>query len=120
MQNPQQMGIGLGLNYATQMPNQMLPNIYDTGNRDPLGLEGGFLQNDTPVMHFEDEMEKIRQGAKNFFQTKTEFGNNQFSASFDFGGPVQTMHVELCNRPSEADREEEERYLAKLEMAKRA
>jgi hypothetical protein len=30
------------------------------------------------------------------------------------------MHVELCNRPSEADREEEERYLAKLEMAKRA
>lgn len=30
------------------------------------------------------------------------------------------MHVELCNRPSEADREEEERYLAKIEMAKRA
>ena len=66
-------------------------------------------------------MEKIRQGAKNFVKTKTEFGNNQFSASFDFGGGnIQSMHVELCNRPSDADREEEERYLAKLEMAKRA
>ena len=88
--------------------------------KDPLGLEGGFLQNDTPVMHFEDEMEKIRQGANNFFKTKTEFGNNQFSATFDFGGPVQTMHVELCKRPSEADIEEEERYFAKLDMKQRA
>jgi hypothetical protein len=71
-------------------------------------------------MHFEDEMEKIRQGANNIFKAKTEFGNNQFSATFDFGGPMQTMHVELCNRPSQADRDEEERYFAKQEMPKRA
>jgi N-methylhydantoinase B/oxoprolinase/acetone carboxylase alpha subunit len=48
-------------------------------------------------MNFEDEMEKIRQGARNFI--KTEINNNQFSASWDFGGTT-TMRVELCNRPS--------------------
>ena len=45
----------------------------------------------------------------------TEFGQDgRFKTSYDFGQtPVYAMSYQLLSRPSQAEQEEEERYMAK-------
>ena len=61
------------------------------------------------------EAKLLEKEQRNMISVKTEFGmGGGVTTSFDFAGlPVYAMSHQLCQRPSEADLEEEERYLAK-------
>ena len=63
------------------------------------------------------EAKLLEREQRNMISVKTEFGfylPEGGTTSFDFAGlPAYAMSHQLCQRPSEADLEEEERYLAK-------
>jgi len=101
----------------------MIPNLYQMGSKDPLGLAGGFLEQDNAVESFEDEIERMKRDAEQFerqkrgtLSVKTEFvPGGGVTTSVDFGGYAgrHTVSHLLSHRQSEADQDEAARYLAK-------
>ena len=107
--------------------NAVVPNLYTSNNKDPYGLQGGFLDRENPVFTFDEEIERMKREADllkkeqtNLISVKTEIGIGGVTTSYDFGGvPVQNISHQLLQRQSQADFEEEDRYMAKQEMKQR-
>ena len=61
------------------------------------------------------EANALKKEQRNMIKVKTELSmGGGVTTSFDFAGvPVYAMSHQLCQRPSEAEREEEQRYLVK-------
>ena len=100
-----------------------LPNLYQT--QDPYGLRGSFLERENPVVSVEEDIARMQRQAdldsrRGLFSLKTEFGPGAVTTTFMMHGmPVNQSYSPFTPGFSEAEREEEERYLRKEELKHR-
>ena len=108
-----------------------MSGIHGAGNRDPHGLSGGFRDGRDRLgipVDFKAELEAMKRDAQRLgeerrdtLEVRTQFGlGGGVTTSFDFAGvPLYAMTHQLCQRPSEAELEEEDRYCTKWAMKQR-